>query len=125
MQIEKRRHLRVNIIFPVLLMTPYGLLEGEIINISLGGASIQFSEEIKFGNGFPAVGVGKYYSLWIRIKGKWLQNESRLVSAVAKVVWVNSRNFDNGKNLRELGIRFRKSSVSDAQSIIRTISQYV
>jgi hypothetical protein len=125
MQTESRRHLRAKIILPVLLMTPYSLLEAEIINLSLGGALIQFTEKIKLGNGFPVVGVGKYYSLWIRMKSKGFQNESRLVSALAKVIWANTGNFDSGKNLRKLGVHFIRSSVSDAQSIIKIISQYI
>jgi len=125
MKTEKRRHLRVKIKLPLMLMTPYGFLRGEIINLGLGGALIQLPKRAKSGNGFPVISVGKYYSLWIRFNGEGLYNESRLVSVIAKVVWANNSNSEAEAKSRELRVCFMRPSASEAQTIIKTISQYI
>jgi hypothetical protein len=38
---ERRHHQRVNVSWPVMISTPQGLIEGEVKNISFGGALIQ------------------------------------------------------------------------------------
>lgn len=106
---------------PLILMTPYGLLRGEIINLGLGGALIHLSKKAESGNGFPVISIGKYYSLWIRLNSEGLYDESRLVSVVGKVVWVNTRNSDAEVKSRELRVCFVNPSANEAQTIIKTI----
>jgi len=124
-QTEKRRHLRVSIKLPLILMTPYGLLQGEIINLGLGGALIHLPKRAKSGNGFPVISVGKYYSLWIRFNSEGLHDEGRLVSVVAKVVWANTWGSEAEAKSRELRVCFMRPSAIEAQPIIKTISQYI
>jgi len=125
MQTEKRRHLRVKIKLPLILMTPYGFLQGEIINLGLGGALIHLPKRAKSGNGFPVISIGKYYTLWIRLNSEGLYDESRLVSVIAKVVWANTSNSDAEAKSRELRVCFMRPSACEAQTIIKTISQYI
>jgi hypothetical protein len=125
MKTEKRRHLRVKIKLPLVLMTPYGFLEGEIINLGLGGALIHLPKRAKSGNGFPVISVGKYYSLWIRLNSEGLYAESRLVSVIAKVVWANTNNSEAEAKSRALRVCFKRPSAGEAQTIIKTISQYI
>jgi hypothetical protein len=103
-------------------MTPYGLLRGEIINLGLGGALIHLPKKAESGNGFPVISIGKYYSLWIRLNSEGLYDESRLVSVIGKVVWVNTRNSDAERKSRELRVCFVNPSANEAQTIIKTIS---
>jgi hypothetical protein len=77
------------------------------------------------GNGFPVISVGKYYSLWIRLDSEGLHDESRLVSVIAKVVWANTGNSDAEAKSRELRVCFINPTVCEAQTIIKTISQYI
>jgi hypothetical protein len=125
MQTEKRRHLRVNIKLPLVLMTPYGLIQGEIINLSLGGAHIQMPKGANSGNGFPVISVGKYYSLWISLNSEKLYSESRLAAVVGKVVWANAGTGEVETKSREIRVCFVRPSVGEAQNIIKTISPYV
>ena len=125
MQSEKRRHLRVSIKLPLILMTPYGLLQGEIINLGLGGALIHLPKKATSGNGFPVISVGKYYSLWIGLNNEGLCDKSRLVAVVAKVVWANTWSSEAEAKTRELRVCFMRPSASEAQTIIKTISQYI
>ena len=51
--IDRRRHPRVPLVLPVVLMTPQGAIEGKTANISVGGlALILFLEKPKIGNKF-------------------------------------------------------------------------
>lgn len=118
MQTEKRRNLRVDIKLPLILMTPYGLMQGEIVNLSLGGALIELPKGAKSGNGFPVISVGKYYSLWIRLDSEGLYDESRLVSVIARVVWANTGTSEAETKSRELRVCFMRPSVGEAQTII-------
>ena len=110
---------------PLLLMTPYGFIEGEIINLSLGGALIQMPKGARSGNGFPVISVGKYYSLWIGLNGEGLYDEHRLVSVIGKVIWTNNGTAKTETKSRELRVCFVRPSVGEAQTMIKTISPYI
>jgi hypothetical protein len=125
MQTEKRRHLRVNIKLPLALMTPYGLIQGEIINLSLGGALIQMPKGAQSGNGFPVISVGKYYSLWIGLNGEGLYDENRCVSVIGKVIGASNGTTETETKSREFRVCFVRPSVGEAQTMIKTISQYI
>jgi hypothetical protein len=125
MHIEKRRHLRINIKLPLMLMTPYGLIHGEIINLSLAGALIHMPKRAKCGNGFPVISLNKYYSLWIRLHGGGLCDQSRLVSVIGKVIWANNGTAEADTKSREFRVCFVRPSDAKARSIIKTLSPYV
>ena len=125
MQTEKRRHLRVNITLPLVLMTPYGFIQGEIKNLGLGGALIQMPKGVHSGNGFPVISVGKYYSLWIGLNGDGLCDDNRLVPVIGKVIWANNGTAETETKSREFRVCFVRPSVGKAQTMIKTISQYV
>lgn len=115
----------MSINLPLILMTPYGLLQGEIINLGLGGALIHLPKRVTSGNGFPVISVGKYYSLWIGLNNEGLCDKSGLVSVVAKVVWANTWSSEAEAKTRELRVCFMRPSANEAQNIIKTISQYI
>jgi len=125
MQTEKRRHLRVEVKLPLVLMTPYGLIQGEIINLSLGGALIQMPKGTESGNGFPVISIGKYYSLWISLNSDGLCDESRLVFLSGKVIWANNGTSEAETKSREFRICFVRPSVDEAQTMIKTVSQHI
>ena len=50
--IENRRHPRIPLSWPVILMTPQGPIKGETSNISVGGALILCSETIEIDDEF-------------------------------------------------------------------------
>jgi len=125
MQTEKRRHLRVEVKLPLVLMRPYGLIQGEIINLSLGGAHIQMPKGTESGNGFPVISIGKYYSLWISLNSYGLRDESRLVFLSGKVIWANNGTSEAETKSREFRICFVRPSVDEAQTMIKTVSQHI
>ena len=124
---ESRRHLRAQIELPVIMMTPRGLMEGATRNLSLGGAFVHFREGLTSNNGISVVSPGKWYSLWIRLNGngEGPQDESRLVSFTAQVVWANTINPDHQTKSREIGLYFTRPFVSNPQLIIKAISQKI
>ena len=123
-KMESRRHLRAQIKLPVIMMTPYGLMEGETKNLGLGGAFVHFREGPSSNNGLPVVSPGKWYSLWLRLhdEGQGPRRESRLVSFTAQVVWANTINPDRQTKSREIGVYFTRPFVRDPHLIIKAIS---
>ena len=53
--IKNRRHPRIPLSLPVILMTPQGPIKGETSNISVGGALIFYSETIETEGEFQVI----------------------------------------------------------------------
>ena len=99
---EERQYRRVKIKWPVVMMTPNGLIDGKAKNISLGGAFIRCSKQPNFNKSFRMVLIA----------------EERFILVNAQVVWP-----DTGKTiLRGLGVRFTTFLVNDRPFISRVIS---
>jgi hypothetical protein len=91
MTVEKRRYPRVEITWPVTVITPNGPKGGRIQNISLGGAFIQ---------GTKVPELDDFFRLVIR------PAESRYIFATARIVW--SDTFFNDKSIfHAMGERFK------------------
>ena len=107
-------------------MTPYGLINGETQNLGLGGAFVRFLEQPNSNNnGLPIVSPGRWYSLWIRVRDESLPHTSRLISCAAQVIWTNTTNDANQMKSREIGVRFSRLRVSEPQTVIKALSQYI
>ena len=93
MTVEKRRHPRVEITWPVTVITPNGPADGRIQNISLGGALIQCTK---------APELDGLFRLVIR------PAESRHIFASARIVW--SDTLSNDKSMSHaMGVRFKRT----------------
>ena len=91
MGVEKRRYPRVEITWPVTIITPNGSKGGRIQNISLGGALIQCTKVPE---------LDDFFRLVIR------PAESRHIFATARIVW--SDTFFNDKSMfHAMGVRFK------------------
>ena len=93
MIVEKRQYPRVEITWPVTLITPDGPKVGRIQNLSLGGAFIQCTK-------MPE--LDDFFRLVIR------PPESQYIFATARVVW--SDTISNDKSMSHaMGVRFKHS----------------
>ena len=93
MTTEKRHYPRVEITWPVTVITPNGPKVGKIQNISLGGALIQCTN-------MPE--LDDYFRLVIK------PAESRYIFASARIVW--SDTFSNDKSMpHAMGVRFKRT----------------
>jgi hypothetical protein len=93
MTTEKRQYPRVEITWPVTIITPNGPKDGRIQNISLGGALIQCTK-------MPE--LDDFFRLIIK------PAESRYIFASARIVW--SDTFSNNKSMSHaMGVRFKST----------------
>jgi Tfp pilus assembly protein PilZ len=91
MTVDKRQYPRVEITWPVTVITPTGPKEGRVQNISLGGAFIQCTKVPEHND---------FFRLVIR------PDESRYIFATARVVW--SDTISNDKSMSHaMGVRFK------------------
>jgi hypothetical protein len=86
--IEKRLHPRIPVSWPVLMVTVNGSIEGEVRNISLGGAFIQLSKEGDFSG-----------DLQIHLQ----PSEQRSISVTGRKAWSGNFNFDGKEVLSGVG----------------------
>ena len=107
--IERRRHPRVPIALPVVLMTPQGAIKGKTANISVGGlALILFSEKPKIGDEFQ-----------ITLKS----SEDHEMPVTCEKVWSGSIIADESV-YHGIGVRFTKISSSDQDIIASLVAEY-
>ena len=104
--VDKRQHPRVDINWSISMETPDGTIDGEIKNISLGGAFIGCKKPLP---------IGQFFSLTMTAPN----NEP--VIATAEVVWSNE-NFPEDKVVnRGMGVRFIKMSERHLQIVRQLI----
>ena len=99
---EERRYRRAKIKWPVVIMAPYGLIDGRAKNISLGGAFVSCSRQPNSDTDFRMVLIA----------------EERFILVNAQVVWLDTRK----TMFRGLGVRFTTFLVNDRPFISRIIS---
>ena len=100
--IEKRLHPRIPVSWPVLMVTVNGSIEGEVRNISLGGAFIQLSKEGDFSG-----------DLQIHLQ----PSEQRSISVTGKKAWAGNFNIDGKSVFSSVGVRFTEISFEDREFI--------
>ena len=99
MEIERRKHPRVIVNWPVVVNTPGGSLEGEVKYISIGGVCILCPEEPAHEDNF-------------RILLK--PSEHQALSVIGEKVWSNIIDIGYG-TVFGIGIRFTYISAVDRQ----------
>jgi len=105
---ENRRHTRARVKWPVVILTPNGLVDGKTENLSLGGAFIRLSNELNSNHNLPII---------ITTKG-------RFISYTAQVVWSDTRSpADQGK-ASGIGVRFTKMMLNDRKFLHGEISSH-
>jgi hypothetical protein len=107
--VEKRLHPRIPVNWPVVMVTANGSIEGEIINISVGGAFIRYSEEADL-NG----------DLQIVLK----PSQQRSIPVTGRKVWSGNFNIDGKSVFSGVGIRFTEILHEDREFITFLASAY-
>jgi len=96
-QQERRQYHRATVKLPVVIMTGNGLIDGEIQDLSLGGAFIHCLEMPNPSDNFSMV----------------ITAEGRLISVTAAVVWTGTQRFSNKNVLGGIGVRFKQIFIND------------
>jgi Tfp pilus assembly protein PilZ len=106
---DKRQYDRMRISLPVFIETSNGFLEGEIENISVGGAFIECANSLS---------IGKIiYIAIIKIPGL-----HRHLLAKAQLIWKNNAGCNNGGMSQGLGVKFTKIDEVDQEVILTLVS---
>ncbi len=108
-EIERRRHPRVPLSLPVVLMTPQGAIKGKTVDISVGGLAVMlFLYKPEIGDEFE-----------VTLKTP----EGHEMSVTCKKVWWGKYIF--GEILYNgIGVRFSKISPSDLDIIKSMVGEY-
>jgi len=105
---EKRTYPRVKIKLPVVKMAGNGLLNGEIRDLSMGGAFIRCREIFNTKEKFHMV----------------ITAEGRLMSILGEVVWQDVKNINNKTTVRGMGVQFRHIFSGDRQFLRELIASH-
>lgn len=107
-QQERRQYLRAKVKLPVVMMTGNGLVDGEIQDLSLGGAFIHCLEMPNPRDNFSMV----------------ITTGGRLISVTAAVVWTGTQRFSNKNVLGGIGVRFKKIFTDDRRFLKDVIANH-
>ena len=107
MEMERRKHPRVIVNWPVVVNLPGGSLEGEAKDISIGGVCILCPEDPTHEDSF---------SILLKPSGQ------QVLSVICEKVW--SDTIDIGyETVFGIGIRFTNISVADRQYIAKLVEE--
>jgi hypothetical protein len=109
MRVDKRRHSRARVKWPVVIQTPTGLFDGKTEDISLGGAFIRLSRELNSNYNLPMVFDAK----------------GRLIPCNAQIVWSDKRNLSDQRRFLGIGVRFTRMMLNDREFLYREISNHI
>ena len=104
---DRRRYRRAKIKLPVVRMAAEALVDGEILDLSLGGAFIRCSAT-------PNVNDKVY--IVISAKG-------RLISITGEVVWSDVDKFNSKTALGGMGVSFKKILNGDRRFLLDVIGR--
>ncbi len=107
--VEKRLHPRIPVNWPAVVVTAHGSIEGEVRNISVGGAFIQLSKEGDF-SGDSQIHLQP--------------SEQRSIPVTGRKVWSGNFNFDGKIVYSEVGVQFTDISPEDGEYIASLASGY-
>jgi hypothetical protein len=107
-QHERRKYQRATVKLPVVIMTGDGLVDGEIQDLSLGGAFIHCLEMPNPWDNFSMV----------------ITAEGRLISVTAAVVWTGTQRFSNKNVLGGIGVRFKQIFTDDRRFLKDVIANH-
>jgi len=104
---EERRHYpRSNIKLPVVMIAGESLVDGEIQDISLGGAFIRCPTMPNPKDSFHMV----------------ITSKGRLISIIAEVVWSDGLKFKGKAALSGIGVRFRRLLHGDRRFLANMVA---
>jgi hypothetical protein len=109
MAVENRRHPRVEVAWPVTIVTPDGPVIGRTQNLSLGGTLIHCTEVPEFLYDFRLV---------------FRPAERQLLIATAERVW-SSTFVDDKSMIHAMGVRFTYIPEHDYQFMSEAISSHI
>ena len=107
-QQERRQFHRATVKLPVVIMTGNSLIDGEIQDLSTGGAFIHCLEMPIPSDNFSMV----------------ITAEGRLVSVTAAVVWTGTQRFSNKNVLGGIGVRFKQIFTDDRRFLKDVIANH-
>ena len=107
-QQERRQHSRATIKLPVVMSAEDLLLDGEIQDLSFGGAFVHCLE-------MPC--PKDKFRMVITVEG-------RLISIIAAVVWTGTQKINNKIILGGMGVRFRQILNGDRRFLDRMIAKH-
>jgi hypothetical protein len=107
--IEKRRHPRIPVRWPITIITDKGTIEGESRNITIAGVFIHCQEEIH---------ENEVHQIIIKIP----KQEAILVKG--QVVWSNFDSMEETNLYRGMGFSFIKISEDDRMVLADVISRH-
>ncbi len=100
--VEKRLHPRIPVNWPAVVVTANGSIEGEVRNISVGGAFIQYSEKADLNGELQIV---------------FENSEQRSMSVTGRKAWTGNFNIDGKSVFIGVGVRFTEISREDRELI--------
>ena len=104
---EERRHYpRSNIKLPIVMIAGESLIDGEIQDISLGGAFIRCPTMPNPKDSFHMV----------------ITSKGRLISIIAEVVWSDGLKFKGKAALSGIGVRFRRLLHGDRRFLANMVA---
>ncbi|TRO46032.1 PilZ domain-containing protein [Candidatus Bathyarchaeota archaeon] len=104
---ERRHYPRSNIKLPVVMIAGESLVDGEIQDISLGGAFIRCPTMPNPKDSFHMV----------------ISSKGRLISIIAEVVWSDGHKFKRKAALSGIGVRFRRLLHGDRRFIANMVAK--
>ena len=105
---ERRHYPRTKVKLPVVKKAGEDLVDGEIQDLSLGGAFIYFSAMPR---------LKKVFQMVISAKG-------RLISITAEIVWSDVQKSNDQTMLTGMGVRFRKVFNNDRRFLLEMIAKH-
>ena len=105
---ERRNYPRTKVKLPVVRMVGNDLVDGEIEDLSLGGAFIRCSVMPNGNDSFHLV---------ISAKG-------RLISVTGEMVWKDVQKLNNQTRFRGMGVRFGQLLIGDRQFLRDVIAKH-
>jgi len=103
---ERRNYPRIKIKLPVVKMAGNGLVNGEIQDLSLGGAFIRCPEKANTEDKFHMV----------------ISARGRLISIIGEVVWQDINKINKKTTLRGMGVRFTQILNGDRRFLREVIA---
>ena len=107
-QHERRKYQRATVKLPVVIMTGDGLVDGEIQDLSLGGAFIHCLEMPNPSDNFSMV----------------ITAEGRFISVTAAVVWTGTQRSSNKNVLGDTGVGFKQIFINDRRFLKDVITKH-
>jgi hypothetical protein len=105
---ERRYYPRTKVKLPVVKMVGNDLVDGEIEDLSLGGAFIRCSAMPNGKDNFHMV----------------ISAQGRLISLTGEMVWADVQKFNNKTTFRGMGVRFRQILLGDRQFLRDVITKH-